>query len=292
MLSMPCLIIGLKIYLPPFNKVFSDGGFSLNLGYLADSRVKKFIKPEISFWERTRIYVASIVHEILHDPEIEQEGLNYLDKVFRHPQTQEAGLALLTQVLKDKRFMDEAQIFGTDLISFVLLREQIKQDFKNLVIKTLEDEEVKKETINVLEYITNQKQSEEIMAAYFNKVFLRRDILDNLTTLLTASVCHTLSDNTTQKLITDFAVEVTQNKTIKQEVFENYLYKPVRSFISFGYLEAENERLQGENEKLQDFRERSRQYELNKEAVDEAAKAYPGLEESQRLYDQKELRRQ
>lgn len=63
----------------------------------------------------------------------------------------------MTQVLKDPRFMEEAQYFGTNLISFVILQERIKNDFKYLVIKTLADEEVKNETINVLEFITKQK---------------------------------------------------------------------------------------------------------------------------------------
>lgn len=95
--------------------------------------------------------------------------------------------------------------------------------------------------MNVLEFITKQKQSEEIIAQYFNNIFLRKDILENMTTLITASVCHTIADDTTQKLVTDFAVEITKNQDIKEGVFENYVYKPVRSFFSFGNEEAEEE---------------------------------------------------
>ena len=52
--------------------------------------------------------------------------------------------------------MDQGQEFGVDLIAWVLARERIQQDFKDLVIKTLDDKDVKEQTINVLEYITNQ----------------------------------------------------------------------------------------------------------------------------------------
>ena len=69
--------------------------------------------------------MASIVHSLLTDPSIEKEGLNFLDRTFRHQQTQEAGLSLLNNVLKDDRFMDEAQIFGSDLIAFVIAKDQI-----------------------------------------------------------------------------------------------------------------------------------------------------------------------
>lgn len=77
------------------------------------------------------------------------------------------------------------------------------------------------------------------MANYFNKIFLREDILHNLTTLLTASVCYTINDEQTQKIFTDFALKVSQNRTIKESVFDNYLYSPVKSFFGFGYYEAE-----------------------------------------------------
>ena len=49
--------------------------------------------------------------------------------------------------------MNEAQVFGSDLIAWVIARDQIQNDFKNLVVKTLEDEAVKQETISALEYI-------------------------------------------------------------------------------------------------------------------------------------------
>jgi hypothetical protein len=49
--------------------------------------------------------------------------------MFRHEKTHEAGLALLTNVLQDPRFMKEAQVFGTDLISFTLRQEIVGQDF-------------------------------------------------------------------------------------------------------------------------------------------------------------------
>lgn len=175
------------------------------------------------------------MHELLTDPTIDQEGLNFLDRVFRHQQTQEAGLALLTQVLKDDRFMNEAQIFGTDLIAWVIARDQIQQDFKGLVIKTLDDEEVKQETINVLEYITEQKQSEEMLARYLNTVFLRDDILKNLKIILTMSVQHTMSDETTKNMFQDFMLQVAMNQDIKEGIFENYLMSPLRSFFTFGY---------------------------------------------------------
>ena len=49
--------------------------------------------------------------------------------------------------------MGQAQIFGTDLISYVLIQQQVQKEFTKLIIKVLNDEKVKKETISVLEYV-------------------------------------------------------------------------------------------------------------------------------------------
>lgn len=57
------------------------------LGYPTDHPVQKFIKKRVSMWDRFRIWVASIVHELLMDKTVEKEGLLYLDKVLRHHQT-------------------------------------------------------------------------------------------------------------------------------------------------------------------------------------------------------------
>ena len=91
--------------------------------------LQRYVKPQLSLWERFKIYVAILIHDLLTDPTIDKEGLNFLDRMFRHEKTHEAGLALLTNVLQDPRFMKEAQVFGTDLISFTLRQEIVGQDF-------------------------------------------------------------------------------------------------------------------------------------------------------------------
>ena len=48
-------------------------------------------------------------------------------------------------------------------------------------MRTLQDESVKQETVNVLKYLTEQPETEEIMAIYMKTVFLRKDVMDNLT---------------------------------------------------------------------------------------------------------------
>lgn len=139
--------------------------------------------------------------------------------------------------------MDEGNLFGTDLIAHVIARDQIQTDFKDLIVKTLANPEVKDETLKLVEYILQQPASEEILAKYLTAVFGREDILENLTTLLTASACNAMADQKTKDIIQEFCLQFIENKSIKEGVFENYLYSPMRSFFSFGYQDAEQARI-------------------------------------------------
>jgi hypothetical protein len=69
MLALPVLLIGMKAYFF-FKKVY-DGGFYSSSGYPSGHPLNNFVKPQMSAWERLRIYVASVIHDLLHDPTIE-----------------------------------------------------------------------------------------------------------------------------------------------------------------------------------------------------------------------------
>ena len=87
-------------------------------------------------------------------------------------------------MLKDPRFVQASKEFGTDLIAWVILQDEAQEEFKKLIVKTLVDNRVQNETVQILKYITDQKESEDILAQYMKTVFMREDVLDNLTQLL------------------------------------------------------------------------------------------------------------
>ena len=91
--------------------------------------------------------MGSVIGEVLADEKVNTHGLNFLDRMFRHPQTHEAGQFLLINVLNDPRFINASQIFGTDLITWVIQQDPAQEEFKKLIIKTLQDETVKNETV-------------------------------------------------------------------------------------------------------------------------------------------------
>ena len=65
--------------------------------------------------------MGGVIKEVLADEKVNKQGLDFLDRAFRHPQTHEAGQFLLINVLKDCRFVEASKVFGTDLIAHVIL---------------------------------------------------------------------------------------------------------------------------------------------------------------------------
>ena len=141
--------------------------------------------------------MGSVIGEVLADEKVNKHGLDFLDRAFRHPQTHEAGQFLLINVLKDPRFINQSRIFGTDLITWVIKQDPAQEEFKKLIVRTLQDESVKQETVNVLKYLTEQPETEEIMAMYMKTVFLRKDVMDNLTQLLIGGAVSAMEDEQT-----------------------------------------------------------------------------------------------
>ena len=141
--------------------------------------------------------MGSVIGEVLADEKVNKHGLDFLDRAFRHPQTHEAGQFLLVNVLKDPRFINQSRIFGTDLITWVIKQDPAQEEFKKLIVRTLQDESVKQETVNVLKYLTEQPETEEIMAMYMKTVFLRKDVMDNLTQLLIGGAVSAMEDEQT-----------------------------------------------------------------------------------------------
>ena len=64
--------------------------------------------------------MQDVVKDVFDDPKVNAEGLNFLERLFAHQQTHEAGVILLTNVLKDERFVNEGKAWSTDLITHVI----------------------------------------------------------------------------------------------------------------------------------------------------------------------------
>ena len=125
--------------------------------------------------------MGNAVEKVFADPEVNREGLNFLDRLLHSAETHEAGNMLLVNVLSDNRFIEGSNIYGTELIEHVLQQPVTREQCKQLVIRTLQHESVRQEVVNVLNYIAVNQQTEDIVAQILRDTMLREDIRTNLT---------------------------------------------------------------------------------------------------------------
>ena len=65
-------------------------------------------------------YIGGVVGQVLNDEQVSREGLNFIDRTLRHPQTHEAALVLLIHALNDPRFLDQSKTFATEVLAWVI----------------------------------------------------------------------------------------------------------------------------------------------------------------------------
>ena len=117
-----------------------------------------------------------------------------MSRLFVDKNTHEAAVILLKNALNDPRFVNECRIFGINLISSIIRTPQCHEDFKQLVMKTLQHDDVRIETVELLRYIVGRGESEDILALYMKTVFLREDMLKGVTGLLTRAAVETMEN--------------------------------------------------------------------------------------------------
>jgi hypothetical protein len=102
-------------------------------------------------------------------------------------------------------------------------------------VKTLGDQEVRDQTIEVFRYLVSNKEAEQIVATLMNKVFLRQDCLDNLTELLVKSASSALNNQRFHDMFVDFFSRLVHSPKLKQGVMQNFVYSPTVSLFTFGF---------------------------------------------------------
>lgn len=72
------------------------------------------------FTRGLRLYMSNVVEVVFADPQVNREGLNFLDRLLHDKNTHETGNFILVNVLQDPRFIQGSHEYGTDLIAHVI----------------------------------------------------------------------------------------------------------------------------------------------------------------------------
>jgi hypothetical protein len=67
-----------------------------------------------------RRWAGGVFEVVFSDPYVMDRGLLYVERLLKNKDTHEAGNLLLVNVLKDPRFIEGSDVYGTTLIKHVL----------------------------------------------------------------------------------------------------------------------------------------------------------------------------
>ena len=196
--------------------------------YAHRQRVQKFI---LSFQsEHFNNNVKKYIHYLLLSDEIREGGLDLLENIFQNKYSKQATVELLDNLLKDPYVMENTKIYGISLFNELLKEEELKNEFKKLVIDLLQMQEIKLESLDLLKHILEKEESKDILSQYFKVIFLRSDMIKSLSSVITDSALYTMNSQTTKKKFAEFILDVWSDPDLRWFVIKK----------SFNFWQASN----------------------------------------------------
>lgn len=190
-------------------------------------------KPAELLRNRVKSTLVQLILEALNDRAVFAESTVFVQKVFVHPKTQEAGITLLLNVLQSAQFTGKINQFSLDLLLSILNNPAFQQDLQIALLGTLKNEELRAESLKILRYVVAQQESKDLIADLFREVFVREDMIASVKNILAVSGFRALTMKVTEDKFVSFLVRAANSPEIKKQIYALVL-APFRQFISFG----------------------------------------------------------
>jgi hypothetical protein len=86
-------------------------------------------------------------------------------------------------------------------------------------MKTLRDEKILKETIEIMKYIAGKTESEDILALFFRAVFLREDMYQGVRDILAKGAVSVLDSQATREKFGNLVLKVASTEKVKDGLY-------------------------------------------------------------------------
>lgn len=186
----------------------------------------------LSLRDRVKESVTRQVLNILLEPRVREKGTEFVVDLFQQPKTRDAAVILLKNVIQDKRFIYHSTLWATDLLSRVVLENDVIHSVKFLAENLLKQDSMVEETVDLLKYVTKRPEASAIMSNYYNIVFQRVDVKNAVAELLSEGAYQGLADPKTVVKFAEFIVKVVNNDEVRDGVFDSFIYKPIRNITN------------------------------------------------------------
>lgn len=195
----------------PFMTVFAFGF------YFAKKKIKKRLSNNFS------ASINKYLHSILTSKEIENDGINLMNKVIAHPKTKLSLILLVKGALKDKEISQGLISFSNNLITDLLQDKKIQSLIQNNLQMALQNKLLKNECINLIQYILNQERMKEISTTYMLDMFERNEIKKSFTNLVMESAIDTMKKKETKKKFSEFISDIWSDSSLRWNIFKRAL---------------------------------------------------------------------
>lgn len=153
--------------------------------------------------------------ELLNSKEVKEGGSILVNGILKEKDTKDAVVDCLNTILCDEVILKDATSFGATLLTDIIKEEELKTEIKKLLLKIVQGPELKNEAIELVNFITYEKMTEDILARYFKDIFVREDIIQALTCIVSDSIVHTLNSGATKKKFAEFITDVWSDPSLR-----------------------------------------------------------------------------
>ncbi|CAD8153852.1 unnamed protein product [Paramecium pentaurelia] len=211
------------------------------------STVQSELGPGQPFEVFINSFVKTEVQTILKDSVVQQESVDFVQRLGKQQQVQDSIVTLLKQSIQDPSFLEDSKVFGKKLVLDLVQDKQIQEQTQKLIIQVVNDPIFKYEVkefckslsqepeINqaVAEILKNAGMDPNFRAAFanafayaFNDVLMRKDTTDKIRMFLLFLIETEKSQEQGIKGFIDMIIDKLLNKKInisKENEFDSLL---------------------------------------------------------------------
>lgn len=195
----------------PFMTVFAFGF------YFARKKIKKKLSNNFA------ASVNKYLHSILTSKEIENDGINLMNRIIAHPQTKFSLINLVKGALKDKEIANGVISFSNNLIADLLQDKKVQSLIQSNMQMALQNKMLKNECINLIQYILTQERMKELSTTYMLDIFERNAIKKSFTNLVMESAIDTMKKKETKKKFSEFISDIWSDSSLRWNIFKRAL---------------------------------------------------------------------
>lgn len=160
-----------------------------------------------------------IINGLFRNTKIINEGSSFVDFLSEQEILQNAVEILVVNNIREQNFKKGGLEFSKKIVSGVSNDEShlLENDLNYLIIKTLRDPEMKKETLDVFLWLMEQKEVKEVLIDLFSNAVKNENILKAFTNALKASFYDILMNRSTVNKMKIFSFNVLEMESSEEE---------------------------------------------------------------------------